>query len=62
MISVETGQVLDYCFRSKICSACNKQKADKDSEEYKTCTGVLENKYWRTKNEVDKKVHYPDPN
>ena len=36
VISVETEQVLDYGFRSKICSAFNKQNADKDSEEYKT--------------------------
>ena len=35
VISVETGQVLDYGFRSKVCTACSKQKADKDSEEYK---------------------------
>lgn len=35
VISVETGQVLDYGFRSKVCSVCNKQKADKDSDEYR---------------------------
>jgi hypothetical protein len=35
VISVETGEVLDYGFRSKVCTACNKQKADKESNEYK---------------------------
>lgn len=33
--SVETGQVLDYSFRSKTCTACSKQKADKESAEYR---------------------------
>jgi hypothetical protein len=33
IIPVETGQVLDYGFRSKICTSCNEQKADKDSDE-----------------------------
>ena len=35
VISVQTGQVIDYGFRSKICTPCTKQKADKDSDEYK---------------------------
>ena len=35
VISVETGQVIDYGFRSKICTSCNKQKEYKDSDEYK---------------------------
>lgn len=35
VISVETGQVLDYSFKSKICWVCSHQKADKESDEYK---------------------------
>ena len=34
IISVDTGQVLDYGFRSKICCECNAQRMEKDSEEY----------------------------
>ena len=35
VISVETDEVFHYRFRSKVCTTCNIQKADKDRDEYK---------------------------
>ena len=34
VISVDTGKVLDYGFRSKICWECNNQRFDPNSQEY----------------------------
>ena len=34
VLSVDTGEVLDYGFKSKICWECNSHKAKKDSDEY----------------------------